>query len=80
MKADEPERPDHLSWRPGGGGEEANRTRGNKGTATLSWSSQLTSSTTSTRKKSGKNLEFFPAKNEPISLSSVLVCARYGEK
>jgi hypothetical protein len=42
MKADEPERPDHLSWRPGGGGEEANRTRGNKGTATLTWSSQLT--------------------------------------
>jgi hypothetical protein len=40
MKADEPERPNHLSWRPGGGGEEANRTRGNKGTATHKGSSQ----------------------------------------
>ncbi len=38
MQADEPERPDHLSWRPGGGREEANRTRGNKGTATLTGS------------------------------------------
>jgi hypothetical protein len=38
MQADESERPDHLSRRPGGGGEEANRTRGNKGTATLTWS------------------------------------------
>ncbi len=64
MKADEPERPDHLSWRPGGGGEEANRTRGNKGTATLTWSSQLTPSTT--KQKSGENSDFFPAKNEAI--------------